>query len=140
MEDFEQKALDTAPTNPHVYVDDMFTVLHEYAIKDFTDHINSQSECIKFTIEAEQGGQLPFLDTLMIVNKDSMLKTKMYHKPAHTDQYVGLGFRSPPGAQEIGSLHPAEQGRNNHVKPSRCEGGGETCEESADCHWILKVR
>ena len=68
-------------------MDDTFTVLHEYPIWDFRDHINSQSEHIKFTIEAQQGGELPFLDTLVIVN-DSTLKTKIYHKPIHTDQYL----------------------------------------------------
>ena len=84
MEDFKEKALNNALTRPHV--DDTFTILHEYAIHDFTNHINTQSEHMKFTIEAEQDGQLPFLDTLVIVNDDSTLKTKIYHKPPHTDQ------------------------------------------------------
>ena len=63
-------------------------VLHEYAMQEFTDHINSQSEHIKFTIEAEQDGQLPFLDILVIVNDDGTPKTKIYRKPTHTDQYL----------------------------------------------------
>ena len=69
MEDFEEKALDSASTKPHVwyhYVDDTFTILHEYTIQEFTEHINSQNEHIKFSIEAEQDGHLPFLDTLVI--------------------------------------------------------------------------
>ena len=65
-----------------------FYNLVKYAIQDFTDYINSQSEHIKFTIEAEQDGQLPFLHTLVIVNDDSTLKTKLYCKPTHTDQYL----------------------------------------------------
>ena len=80
-------ALDSAPTKPHVwhcYVENTFRVLHEYAIQDFTDHINSQSKHIKFTIEAEQGSELPFLDTMVIVNEDNMLNTKIYHKHTHT--------------------------------------------------------
>ena len=89
MEDFE-KALDSTLTKPawYRYVDDTFTILHEYAIQDFTNHINAQSEHIKFTIETEHDGQLPFLDTLVIVNDDGTLKTKIYHKPTHTDQYL----------------------------------------------------
>ena len=70
----EDKALDSAPTKSHVwyhYVDNTFMILQEYAIQDFTDHINSQSEHIKFTLDAEQGGQLPFLDILVIVNDDA---------------------------------------------------------------------
>ena len=40
MEDFEEKTLDSAPTKPHIwyrYVDDIFTILHEYAIQVFTE-------------------------------------------------------------------------------------------------------
>ena len=62
MEDFEEKALNSTPTKPHVwycYVNDTLMILHEYAIQDFTDHINSHSEHMKFTIEAEQGGHWP---------------------------------------------------------------------------------
>ena len=57
MEDCEEKALASALTKPHIwyqYVDDTFTILHEYAIQGFTNHFNAQSEHIKFTIEAEQ--------------------------------------------------------------------------------------
>ena len=67
---------------------DTFTILHEYASQGFTNHINAQNEHIKFIIEAEQDGQLPFLDTLVIVNDDGTLKTKIYRKPTHTDQYL----------------------------------------------------
>ena len=88
MEDFEEKSLDSALTKPHVYVDGTFTVLHKYAIQNFTDHINSQSEHIKFTIKAEQDDQLPFMDTLVIVNDYGTFKTKIYRKPPHTDQYL----------------------------------------------------
>ena len=91
IEDFEEKALDSALTNPHVwyrYVDDTFMILHEYAIQEFTEHINSQSEHIKLTIEAEQDGQLLFLDTLVILNDEGTLKTKIYRKPTHIDQYL----------------------------------------------------
>ena len=110
MEDFEEKAQDSAPTKPHVwyrYVDDTVMILHKYSIQDFNIHINSQSEHIKFTtIEAEQDGQLPFLDTLEIVNDHGTLKTKIYCKPTHRS-VSELGLQSLPGAQEIGSPCPA---------------------------------
>ena len=68
MQDFAEKALDSALTKPHIW----------YSIQEFTEHINSQSKHIKFTIEAEQNGQLPFLDTLVILNDYGTLKTKIY--------------------------------------------------------------
>ena len=85
-EDFEEKGLDSALTKLNVwylYMDGTFMVLHEYAIQDFTNHINCHSEHIQFTFEAEQGGQLPFLDTLVIVNDDGMLKKRSTANP-HT--------------------------------------------------------
>ena len=91
MEDFE-KALDSALTKPHVwyhYVDDFHDsawVCHPGIHR--VHQLNSQSEHIKFTIEAEQDGLLPFLDTLVILNDDGTLKTKIYCKPTHTDQYL----------------------------------------------------
>ena len=40
VEDFEVKALASGPNPLHVrywYIDDMFTVLHQYAIEEFTN-------------------------------------------------------------------------------------------------------
>ena len=65
MQDFAEKALDSALTKPHIW----------YSIQEFTEHINSQSKHIKFTIEAEQNGQIPFLDTMVILNDDGTQKT-----------------------------------------------------------------
>ena len=42
------------------YVDDTFTILHEYDVEQFTEHINSIDHHIKFTIDSEKGSKLPF--------------------------------------------------------------------------------
>ena len=69
-------------------VDDTFTILHQYATKGFNNHVNFLDPHIKFTIEKEQDGQLPFLDTCVLVTEDGSLKTKFYHKPTNTDHYL----------------------------------------------------
>ena len=90
MDNFNESALATVPNSPQVwyrYVDDTFTVLHMNLIEEFTNHINSLDPNIKFMIEEEQDGWLPFLDTCVIVNDNGTLSTMIYHKPTQTDQY-----------------------------------------------------
>ena len=89
MENFEEKALRTAPRPPSIwltYVDNTFVVIHENNGENFTDHINSIDIHIKFTLEIEQDGLLPFLDTAIILNDDASIDTRLYRKPTHTNQ------------------------------------------------------
>ena len=44
-------------------------------------------ENISFTIEQENNGQIPFLDTLISRNNDT-ISINIYRKPTHTDRYL----------------------------------------------------
>ena len=93
MEIFEEEALASCPSHlaPKVwyrFVDDTFTALHEYSIEDFTTYLNAQNPHIQFTREVEEHNQLPFLDVCVHLLDDGTVKTTVYRKPTHTDQYL----------------------------------------------------
>ena len=67
MEFFEELALETAPTRPRLwkrYVDDTFCILRKGSTEELLHHLNRVRPTIKFTVEQEEDGTLPFLDTL----------------------------------------------------------------------------
>ena len=62
MEQFEKLATSTAPQPISLrlrYVDDTFTVLHEYDMDEFTEHINSIDPHIKFTTNLRKTANFP---------------------------------------------------------------------------------
>ena len=62
------------------------------------------SGSIKFTTEEEVEGSIPFLDTKLVRREDGTVKTIVYRKKTHTDQY--LNFMSHhPLHQKIGVVH-----------------------------------
>ena len=73
------------------YVDDTFTVIHEYHADEFTTHLNSLDSNIKFTTEPEQEGRLPFLDACVNINEDGSTHVIVYGKLTHIDQYLNFG-------------------------------------------------
>ena len=70
MEHFEMKAINLFPITLDEwkrYVDDNFAKWHHGIEKlhEFLSHINGLSQHIKFTIEIEKDGKLPFLDVIL---------------------------------------------------------------------------
>ena len=92
IEDFETKALETAPHPPTLwkrFVDDTFVVTKAAYKEEFFQHINSIDKNIQFTAENTRAdGAMPFLYTLAISQNDGSLLTTVYRKPTHTDQYL----------------------------------------------------
>ena len=111
MEEFEQKALAGADNPPRWwkrYVDDTYTVLKKHQAQAFTDYLNTVDEDIKWTtegevlkdIEVEDNEKkvercLAFLDTLSVINEDGSIRTRVFRKDTHTDQYLNFNSNHP---------------------------------------------
>ena len=86
------------------FVDDSFIIINKRYSKIFLDHINSiaaKYETIKFTIEEEKDGCLPFLD-LLVSRANNKVKTTVYRKPTHSNRY--LNFKSHHSMQNKKSV------------------------------------
>jgi len=76
------------------YVDDVFLIWKgtREQLDALVDILNSSPFGIKFTIEFEVDGRLPFLDCLVeklhSSEGTSTLSTSLYRKPTHTDRYL----------------------------------------------------
>ena len=65
MANLEQKALDQFKTRSLFwccFIDDVFLLVKRAVVKELLDHLNRRHNCIKFTVEEEYQGKLPFLD------------------------------------------------------------------------------
>ena len=98
MEFFEELALETAPTRPRLwkrYVDDTFCILRKGSTEELLHHLNGVRLTIKFMVEQEEDGTLPFLDTLLRRREDGSLDVSVYRKPTHTDRYLHFESHHP---------------------------------------------
>ena len=61
-----------------------------YFVNEFTEHLNSIDENIKFTTEPGMEGKLPLSDSCTTLNDDGYLDLTVYRKPTHTDQHLNF--------------------------------------------------
>ena len=98
MEFFEELALESAPYRPRLwkwYVDDTCCILRKVDVDGLLHHLNSIRSTIKFIMEMEEGGSLPFLDTRIMRKADGKLHITVYCKQTHTDRYVYFRSHHP---------------------------------------------
>ncbi|XP_067613178.1 uncharacterized protein [Eurosta solidaginis] len=69
------------------YVDDLFAIVKTEEIGNVLTELNSYSISIKFTIEVEKDGQLPYLDTL-INRRNNKLYIDWYRKPTASGRLI----------------------------------------------------
>ena len=90
MEEFEAKALSTAPHPLWLRFVDNTLVIHKAEhTKQLLQHINSKDPSIQFTVE-EPGpdAYIAFLDTKVTPGPNNTINTTVYRKPTHTDQHL----------------------------------------------------
>ena len=98
MEMFEEQALRTAPHAPRIwkrYVDDTFCIMVTEHVDQFLNYLNNLRPTIKFTMEQEKEGSLPFLDTLLTRGKQGNINISVYRKTTHTDRYLQYSSHHP---------------------------------------------
>jgi hypothetical protein len=93
MEDFETRAINSFPLTPEEwkrYVDDIFSKWQhgKENLEEFLTHLNNLSQHIKFTIEMDEDGKLPFLDMLLTKKENGRLGYQVYKKKTHTNRYL----------------------------------------------------
>ena len=94
----ENKVLLEPPCQPLFwkrYVDDIITAIPTTQIKNFTNHLNSQNENIKFTAEIEEDKHIPLLDLLPLHMDDGSINFEVYRKPTHSGKYLDFKSYNP---------------------------------------------
>ena len=111
MEDFEMRALNTAPQPPLMwkrYVDDTCVIIKGAQQQSFLNHIKSIDKNIQFTVEDPRpNGSIPFLDILLTPGVDGSIATTVFRKPTYTDLYMQWDSHHSISSKYslIGTLH-----------------------------------
>ena len=102
MENLEQTAIATAdedikPMWWKRYVDDVVTKIKCGTVERLNDHLNQvdTTRSIVFTHETMVENKIPFLDTLIEIKDNGSLKTTVYRKSTHTNQYLNFESHHP---------------------------------------------
>ncbi|XP_067628785.1 uncharacterized protein [Eurosta solidaginis] len=95
MEELLEKFEDDSPYKPRLltkYVDDLFAIVKTDTVEELLNILNEYNRSIKFTIEVEKDGKLPFLDTL-IIKKNNQLCFDWYKKPTASGRLINFNSK-----------------------------------------------
>ena len=76
-------------------MDDTCCILRKGDMDGLLHHLNGIHPTIKFTMEVEEGGSLPFLDTRVTRLANGKLDITVYRKKTHTDRYLHFESHHP---------------------------------------------
>lgn len=96
---FETQAIEIFDVKPVIYkryVDDTFIIWPQdiIPVESFLDHMNCQAKTIKFTIEYEKDGKLPFLD-VEVKREGDKISTSVYRKVTDSGRYLHYDSNHP---------------------------------------------
>ncbi|KAJ8682569.1 hypothetical protein QAD02_018361 [Eretmocerus hayati] len=86
-----------------IFVDDGLAVIPRDQVDNFINMFNGYDENLKFTIEKEENGRLPFLDLLLITDNGELI-TDWFQKPTQSHTYSNFNSHNPI-AQEMATLY-----------------------------------
>ena len=115
MEFFEELALESAPSRPRFwkqYVDDTCCIMQRDAVEPLLRHLNEVRPTIKFTMELEKDGSLPFLHTSLTQREDRTLNVTVFRKLTHTDRYLHFNSHHPVSAKRAAVRSLFDRARN----------------------------
>ncbi len=115
MEFFEELALKSAPSRPRFwkrYVDDTCCIVKRDAVEPLLCHLNDVRPTIKFTMELEKDGSLPFLDTKLTRRDNGTLSVAVFRKQTHTDRYLHFNSHHPVSAKRSAVRSLFDRARN----------------------------
>lgn len=82
-----------------VYVDDIFVISHQDDVEEIFQSFNSTHNDIKFTIEFEENGSIPYLD-VEVIRREQKLITKWYRKATNKGRLIDFWSSHPTHIKE----------------------------------------
>ena len=146
MEDLEQRAIETAPSEckPRLwkrYVDDIVSVINRGQADNLKDHLNTidSTGSIKFTVEVETEGSLPFFDTKLITKEDGSIKFVVFRKKDPYGPVFTFSEPSPTPSEAWGSKDTTRSERYVDNRGRRQEYGRATRRKCIEQLWVSPV-